>query len=264
MHIALTIWLCFITLLSVLFCSIHIKHLRLLWKHRNLQHVKKRRPKLLLIYAILTCSILLVIIPSQTVCISIYTQLEHIEKQTKTYFFIIDSIYDSIFCAFINIIAIRAWLLFYDHQFTMATVDRNWRNIISPNDNNFFLNTKNTLGNDNFLLKIIFPIYILIIIIVEISIYSTYNTSTIANIEQYLFISLRIIIGVPVSIFIFIIIQKIKNINDEFNIKNELQYLSYLLYYISITSIISLILLLLSIYSIYIFETILYFIDIIF
>eukprot|EP00484_Ammonia_sp_Unknown_P002932 CAMPEP_0197063208 /NCGR_PEP_ID=MMETSP1384-20130603/150993_1 /TAXON_ID=29189 /ORGANISM="Ammonia sp." /LENGTH=78 /DNA_ID=CAMNT_0042499393 /DNA_START=64 /DNA_END=297 /DNA_ORIENTATION=+ len=53
-------------------------------------------------------------------------------------YFLIDSVYGTVFPTFINIIAIRVWLLYYDHKFAMATVDRIWRKAINPGEKNFF------------------------------------------------------------------------------------------------------------------------------
>ena len=272
-NIGWLIWLSIVTLFSVSFAFINLKFLHPFWKHKNVQYLQRRKPILLFIYCILSSFVLLIIIPN--ICIAIYIQSLHETKSGAidssewwvTYYFAFDSVYGSIFCTFINIIAIRVWLLYYDHEFANATVDRIWRNVINPTDENFFLSKRNTLGNDKFLIKLLFTIWIVLILIILtfVILFITPSTNTFhGQIDEYLFLTLRIFLAVPISIFIFTVYRKIKTINDEFKIRKEMQYLSYLAYFVILTSIIAILLLAVANIPIHIFESITYSFDVIF
>lgn len=47
----------------------------------------------------------------------------------------------------IFILMARLWMLYYDYCFSLASVNKIWRNNINSNENNFWLNNKKIYGN---------------------------------------------------------------------------------------------------------------------
>eukprot|EP01083_Nonionella_stella_P111746 327997_1 len=262
-NIGLLIWLCLLTLLPCIFAIINIIHSIQFWNLRTYQYINARKPEILMLYTVLVSISLFVITPIR--CLSIYmdslTESKPIIHNTwLTSFMIVDSIYSSIFCTLINIIAVRVWLLFYDHKFAIATVDRIWRKSINPSDNNFFLHYKTTLGSAQFWLKLVFAFWILILsVILLILMLSNWSTTS----HKHMFFVLRVFLAVPVAIFIFTIYFKIKRINDQFHLRQEMQSLGKWVLFLTASSLATSVLIY-NLSPLYIFDTIVYSFDVLF
>ena len=217
---------------------------------------------ILLLYHILITIVSVFIIPN--ICIGIYLQsLTDLDEPSWAflYYFIFDCLYRTIFCTFINIIALRVWLLYYDYKFAIATVDRIWRNVINPSDRNFFLNHRTTLGNSDFSFKLIFALWLFLVLICFVFVVEIFYVEASTVVVKHEFIALRMGMAGLLSVFIFIISHKVKKINDEFNIRKEMQYLSYLVYFIIATSIVDVSLWIHGDFDFFVFETITYTMD---
>jgi len=268
-NVPLFLWLCTLCIISILCSLFNLKHLTLFYQSRECQFIKQRKPIVVLIYGTLASLTLCLIIPS--ICAYIYlssSQQHTASAPAKWHFqrFVFDCIYEPICCTFINMIAIRVWLLFYDHSFAMATVDRVWRKVINPSERNFFLHHRNTVGNSTFLLKLL-PVSwasVLCVLVLLTGTYCVPATFSTLSTHKLIFFASRVLFGAPALLFIVAIHHKIHKINDQFHIRTEIKYLFYLVCFATFYDVIALVLLMVGSVPLYIFETILYSFDVLF
>ena len=120
----------------------------------------------------------------------------------------------------------RIYLLYFDHKFAQATFDRTWRSSINPSESNFFLNHRHTFGRFKYLFGIvIFFNLLLLIIFVLITIFVDKQI-----VYTVIYIISRIIIGIPIMIFICIIMVKVEKHNDKIFLRKELKVISIIVF----------------------------------
>lgn len=147
--------------------------------------------------------------------------------------------------ASICIILCRLWILYFDHRFSLANVDKIWQQSIniSATDKNFWLNNRKTVGNVKYIISKILStfllslsvFYALLTVIVWIATgHVTSHNHTNEKHHDNEFANLAVIIIRMLALLVMIILCiisivvmffKANTILDHFKIKQELTYL---------------------------------------
>ena len=153
---------------------------------------------------------------------------------------LVEIFYELFIICLIFLLMARLWLLYYDYCFSLASVNKIWRNNINSNENNFWLSNKKTFGNLRYVLSMICLIDVLILLLYLLTTFVLFNGHTNeSNVNSSLIVRIftKIFITLLAVLSIFAIINKISKIFDTFQIKQEIKRLLICLIIFSILTV---------------------------
>eukprot|EP01083_Nonionella_stella_P146194 459445_1 len=189
-------------------------------RSHNARFLKIRKPNLILLYCIFSLMMLLILSP-----IELVFQLTGIDDDLL-WKWLFEFMHDLVISFMLVIIAARCWLLYYDHLYNLSTVDMTWRGAISANQQDFWLRHRKTWGDFGFITCV--SIIIAVAVTIALSVVSIFALQH--EFIQSLHIVTLILVVLPCcsSIFYITLSKKLKKLSlyDEFQIREEMQYLS--------------------------------------
>eukprot|EP01083_Nonionella_stella_P196235 722218_1 len=189
-------------------------------RSHNARFLKIRKPNLILLYCIFSLMMLLILSP-----IELVFQLTGIDDDLL-WKWLFEFMHDLVITCMLVIIAARCWLLYYDHLYNLSTVDMTWRGAISANQQDFWLRHRKTWGDFGFITCV--SIIIAVAVTIALSVVSIFALQH--EFIQSLHIVTLILVVLPCcsSIFYITLSKKLKKLSlyDEFQIREEMQYLS--------------------------------------
>eukprot|EP01084_Bolivina_argentea_P125058 221605_1 len=222
--------------LSIILAIVVILNTIQFQKNTKYRFIFTRKPSLILLYCIggaIPC--LLIITPFHILFHDIYdTPFNH---------WLLTFVQELLISLMSIVIALRCWLLYYDHSYQLSTVNKNWKGIIDPKDSNFWLENRKTWGDFGFIL--FFGLLLATIVMMAFSIVSIHSLQY--NNMFSLQLTSLFIVYLPCYTFIcgLIIYAKYKKTfiieYDQFMIITEIQYLAMSTILITIICLIKLI-----------------------
>eukprot|EP01084_Bolivina_argentea_P006233 11824_1 len=190
-------------------------------KESKARFLKSRNPPLIIIYCIIALTTAFTTTPIELY----YHGLYKLHADNVPFFASFATELFHEFCTIMLLVLIlcRSWLLYYDYKFSECSSDEIWRSIVNEDDNNFWISHRKTLGNLHFIICI--ALIMNSIALLLLSFVGSFVLQT-ENEQLFHFVSL-FGFGIPLYLFIiYLILYKIKLINDIYLIHKELKYLS--------------------------------------
>eukprot|EP01083_Nonionella_stella_P146195 459449_1 len=189
-------------------------------RSRDSRFLKIRKPNLILVYCIFSLIMLLILSP-----LDLVLHLSGINDDLF-YLWLFELLHDLCMTFMLVVIAARCWLLYYDHLYSLSTVDMTWRGAINSNQEDFWLRHRKTWGDFGFIICVSIVVAVAVFIaLCGISIFALQHQSI-----QSLHIATLILVVLPccLSIWFITLSKQLKTLSlyDEFQIIQEMKYLS--------------------------------------
>eukprot|EP01083_Nonionella_stella_P196234 722214_1 len=181
--------------------------------------LKIRKPTLILLYCLFSLIMLLILSPIKLV-------LHLTGINTLFWLWLFELIHNLCITCMLVVIGARCWLLYYDHLYSLSTVDMTWRGAINSNQEDFWLRHRKTWGDFGFIICVSIVVAVAVFIaLCGISIFALQHQSI-----QSLHIATLILVVLPccLSIWFITLSKQLKTLSlyDEFQIIQEMKYLS--------------------------------------
>lgn len=198
------------------------------YKKRTERYIEIRKPISVLLYCIFgSFPSLFIIIPLKTL-IEIYNMDGSNVTDWFFQYWLLTLLQEFVISTMSICIALRCWLLYYDHSYEISIIDKNWKGIINATEQDFWLSHRKTCGDLGFVFCIGF-----IVANIELIILSICGIFALQSGNLFVLNLMSLFIEIVTCSFIFFLIFQGKNrklfiINsDKFVIIKELQYLSF-------------------------------------
>jgi len=220
----LWIWMTAVTVSYVVFGCYTFRRWRPFCTCTRLPAIKKRRPPLLIAYIAVASLDLLLLIPN--VCLSVVMTSNVVTARAwwSLYGAVFSLCSDCVFVCLLMLTAMRAWVLHFDHEFGLAIIDRQWRNLINPSTNNFFTDNRTSLGGSRFLLKVGGTVWSLLSLCVVLTIACLERTRPLLH--RIATPSLRLCMSVVTLLCLYVAVHRTRELRDVYYIRRELKALS--------------------------------------
>ena len=226
------IWGWSLVSISLLFGVICIINVHAFYTQRESRFIQIRKPRLILLYCICGSLPTLIITSPLKAIFDISYSLDSNDKTSEETFkfiwWLLTFLQELVVSSMTIVIVLRCWLLYYDHQYEISIVDKNWRGVINPTTTDFWLKNRKTWGDTGFLTGFGFLLFNCVLIIFSVISISSLQTSNLTSLNAvslfaitipcYIFIASLILYGKQKKLFIVS--------TDKFKIIAELQYLS--------------------------------------
>eukprot|EP01083_Nonionella_stella_P318626 1165658_1 len=181
--------------------------------------LKIRKPTLILLYCLFSLIMLLILSPIKLV-------LHLTGINTLFWLWLFELIHNLCITCMLVVIGARCWLLYYDHLYSLSTVDMTWRGAINSNQRDFWLRHRKTWGDLGFISCVS--------IIIAVTVWIALCAVSIFALQHHVLLPLHVVTLILVvlpccaAIFFIVLSKQLKTLAlyDEFQIIQEMKYLS--------------------------------------
>lgn len=144
------IWAITVMSVSFIFGIVCLANSYQFWSKRQYRFIEIRKPRLVLLYCLCgAIPSLMIISPCKSYLDIFYAsdneQFEfRVNGKYEFIWWILTFLQEFLISSMSIVIALRCWLLYYDHSYEISVVDKNWRGAIDPNATDFWLSNRKT------------------------------------------------------------------------------------------------------------------------